>query len=708
MKTDFVIITVIIFLFVHKGAIARRDKRQRDFLRSAGFPKLDSSGIPGASYFADESECQRIHVDECKNIGYNMTKMPNRFGHDRQMDAGLMLKTFLPLIQYGCHDDLTFFLCAVYFPMCDSSIHYSIGPCETMCRSVMDRCEHIILSFGIPLPDHLNCSEFPPENKPERMCMEGNRNVTGTENPATRKPIAACSPPEIVIDDSKCAIKCGYEDGLFTAENKNFADIWMAIWSTLCFISTIFTVFTFFIDSRRFRYPERPIIFLSMCFSIYSSAYIIRLAAGREIISCEISTEGQKYLIQEGLSNTGCAIVFLLLYFFGMASSVWWVILTLTWFLAAGMKWSHEAIEMHSSYYHIAAWGIPAAKTIVILALRLVDGDELLGICYVGNQETRALTGFVLAPLVTYLVIGTSFLFAGFVSLFRIKTYMKKEGSKTDKLEQLMVKIGLFSVLYTVPASIVIGCYFYEHAQKGYPNLVVSMFRLPMQLIIGVFAGFWVWSRKTVESWIQFIKSLSRCFSSNRMFNKDSMTSRTSSINPVQHKKLVSSASSGPGSCISSAGDSPASRCIAHEAVCDGRRNGGVGSETHIYQECRSNNNNKKPHRVSQDESSSATSKQRGKHIVRSQTSGQNQCTMPHVNSLYAQSKAGVHLTKGGKTSSVRYSPVEHNVEIGAINMAPTSYNEDNKHGRLRASRNTRFSGEASKRLIDYNAEKNT
>lgn len=84
-----------------------------------------------------------------------------------------------------------------------------------------------------------------------------------------------------------------------------------------------------------------------------------------------------------------------------------WVILTLTWFLAAGLKWGHEAIEMHSSYFHIAAWAIPAVKTIVILIMRLVDADDLTGLCYVGNQQQEALTGFVVAPLATYLLIGT-------------------------------------------------------------------------------------------------------------------------------------------------------------------------------------------------------------------------------------------------------------------------------------------------------------
>lgn len=87
-------------------------------------------------------------------------------------------------------------------------------------------------------------------------------------------------------------------------------------------------------------------------------------------------------------------------------SSSRWVILTLTWFLAAGLKWGHEAIEMHSSYFHIAAWAIPAVKTIVILIMRLVDADDLTGLCYVGNQQQEALTGFVVAPLASYLLIG--------------------------------------------------------------------------------------------------------------------------------------------------------------------------------------------------------------------------------------------------------------------------------------------------------------
>ncbi|NWW47864.1 FZD8 protein, partial [Pedionomus torquatus] len=125
-----------------------------------------------------------------------------------------------------------------------------------------------------------------------------------------------------------------------------------------------------------------------------------------------------------------CTVVFLLVYFFGMASSIWWVILSLTWFLAAGMKWGNEAI---AGYAHL-----------------------------------ENLRGFVLAPLLIYLAIGSMFLLAGFVSLFRIRSVIKQQGgpTKTHKLEKLMIRLGLFTVLYTVPAASVVACLFYEQHNR--------------------------------------------------------------------------------------------------------------------------------------------------------------------------------------------------------------------------------------------------
>ncbi|NXU67073.1 FZD8 protein, partial [Horornis vulcanius] len=130
------------------------------------------------------------------------------------------------------------------------------------------------------------------------------------------------------------------------------------------------------------------------------------------------------------------------------------------------MKWGNEAIASYSQYFHLAAWLIPSAKSIAVLALSSVDGDPVAGVCYVGNQSLENLRGFVLAPLVVYLFTGSLFLLAGFVSLFRIRSVIKQGGTKTDKLEKLMIRIGIFTVLYTVPATIVIACYIYEQHNR--------------------------------------------------------------------------------------------------------------------------------------------------------------------------------------------------------------------------------------------------
>ncbi|KAL3057202.1 hypothetical protein OYC64_007641 [Pagothenia borchgrevinki] len=347
--------------------------------------------------------------------------------------------------------------------------------------------------------------------------------------PSSGRP-PGCENPEkfqFVEKSQSCAPRCSPAvDVFWSRQDKDFAFIWMTVWSILCFVSTAFTVLTFLLEPHRFQYPERPIIFLSMCYNVYSVAFIIRSVAGAENIACD-RENGEPYIIQEGLESTGCTIVFLILYYFGMASSIWWVILTLTWFLAAGKKWGHEAIEAHSNYFHMAAWGIPALKTIIILTMRKVAGDELTGLCYVGSMDPGALTGFVLIPLSCYLIIGTSFILTGFVALFHIRKVMKTEGTNTEKLEKLMVKIGIYSILYTVPATCVIVCYFYERLNMDYwklrglqmkcgsfnglsgdcslhtsvPTVAVFMLKIFMSLVVGITSGVWVWSSKTLQTW---------------------------------------------------------------------------------------------------------------------------------------------------------------------------------------------------------------
>ncbi|KAK2833184.1 hypothetical protein Q5P01_017073 [Channa striata] len=498
--------------------------------------------------------CQPISIPLCTDIAYNQTIMPNLVGHYNQEDAGLEVHQFYPLVKVQCSPELKFFLCSMYAPVC-TVLEKAIPPCRSICERAKQGCEALMNKFGFQWPDRLRCENFPVLGDGQ-ICVGQNDSSTVTVPPIMtargtqdvpvvstqfRCPSVLKVPPYLnyrFLEEKDCAAPCEPSRGggymFFSDKEIHFSRLWILVWSVLCCASTLFTVTTYLVDMQRFRYPERPIIFLSGCYTMVSIAYIAGYFLGdRVVCNDSFSPDGYKTIVQ-GTKKEGCTILFMMLYFFSMASSIWWVILSLTWFLAAGMKWGHEAIEANSQYFHLAAWAVPAVKTISILAMGQIEGDTLSGVCFVSLSNLDPLRGFVLAPLFIYLFIGTSFLLAGFVSLFRIRTIMKHDGTKTEKLERLMVRIGVFSVLYTVPATIVIACFFYEQAFRPHwerswvshncrslaipcpmqtgprmtPDFTVYMIKYLMTLIVGITSGFWIWSGKTLHSWHKFYTRL--------------------------------------------------------------------------------------------------------------------------------------------------------------------------------------------------------
>lgn len=537
-----------------------------------------------------QRKCQEITIPMCKGIGYNLTYMPNQFNHETQEEAGLEVHQFWPLVQIQCSSDLKFFLCSMYAPICMANYQKPLPACRSVCERAKAGCAPLMMQYGFAWPERMNCEHLPEYGSKGTLCMDANTTEKSTpspkyhpKNPGHINPnmnpklnpkdptknrhypgiktpgilpdlkkhlnilntflpncSCGCRAPLVPLTKnsghynkvttgniSNCALNC--DSPYFKGdEEKTFAVFWIGLWSVLCCISTLMTILTFLIDMQRFKYPERPIIFLSGCYFMVSIGYIVRLVMGKEDIACE-EVLGGKIIRYETTGPAVCTVVFLLIYFFGMASSIWWVILSFTWFLAAGLKWGQEAIARHSQYFHLAAWLIPSVKSIGVLAASSVDGDPIAGICYVGNQNIANLRGFVLAPLFVYLIIGTSFLLAGFVSLFRIRNVIKQQGrTKTDKLERLMIRIGVFSVLYTVPATIVISCYFYEQHMRprwektitcscstcpcsrdaAVPDFSVFMLKYFMCLVVGITSGFWIWTGKTLESWRRFYRRL--------------------------------------------------------------------------------------------------------------------------------------------------------------------------------------------------------
>ncbi|XP_010890407.2 frizzled-5 [Esox lucius] len=517
--------------------------------------------------------CEPITVPMCKGIGYNLTYMPNQFNHDTQDEVGLEVHQFWPLVRIHCSPDLLFFLCSMYTPICIPDYGKPVPPCRSVCERAKRGCSPLMRQYGFEWPERMSCERLPELGDAERVCMDWNSSKVTTLSPgpafppkptpkapfpphhnaARRRPPlqperhqeprhqaceqhgCRCRHPLVSVKSDayplnggavrtgpveNCAQPC--RQPYFSPDEHAFTSLWIGLWSVLCFVSTLTTVVTFLIDRERFAYPELPIVYLAACYLFVSLGYMVRLAAGHERVAC--SMDGGHVLYDASGSAGLCTSVFLLIYFFGMAGAIWWVVLSLTWFLAAGMKWGSEAIGGYSQYFHLAAWLVPSVKTIAVLALNAVDGDPVAGICYVGNQSVESLLGLVIAPLVVYLLTGSLFLLAGFVSLFRIRSVIKQGGTKTDKLEKLMLKLGLFTVLYTAPAAVVLACLVYEQHMRPQwdrglscscqaerqrvglgPDHTVFMLKYFMSFVVGITSGVWVWSRKTLESWRRFL-----------------------------------------------------------------------------------------------------------------------------------------------------------------------------------------------------------
>lgn len=80
------------------------------------------------------------------------------------------------------------------------------------------------------------------------------------------------------------------------------------------------------------------------------------------------------------------------LYFCCMSAFAWWTCLTLAWFLAAGLKWGHEAIEARSHIFHLVAWAIPAVQTMFVLALGKVEGKwKAILLNYIYSETEKGL-----------------------------------------------------------------------------------------------------------------------------------------------------------------------------------------------------------------------------------------------------------------------------------------------------------------------------
>uniref|UniRef100_A0A8C2V1D8 Frizzled-6 n=2 Tax=Chinchilla lanigera TaxID=34839 RepID=A0A8C2V1D8_CHILA len=484
--------------------------------------------------------CEPVTVPRCLKMTYNLTFFPNLMGHYDQGIAAVEMEHFLPLANLDCSPNVETFLCQAFIPTCTEHVHV-VPPCRDFCRKVYSDCKSIMDTFGIRWPEELECDRLQYCNGtvpgalgphggsgPQKKTEQVQRDI-GFWCPRHLKTSGGQGYKFLGID--QCAPPC--PNMYFKSDELEFAKSFIGIVSIFCLCATLFTFLTFLIDVRRFRYPERPIIYYSVCYSIVSLMYFVGFLLGNST-ACNRADEklGLGDTVVLGSQNKACSVVFMFLYFFTMAGTVWWVILTITWFLAAGRKWSCEAIEQKAVWFHAVAWGTPGFLTVMLLAMNKVEGDNISGVCFVGLYDLAASRYFVLLPLCLCVFVGLSLLLAGIVSLNHVRQVIQHDGRNQEKLKKFMIRIGVFSGLYLVPLVMLLGCYVYEQVNRvtweitwvsdhcrqyhipcpyqvkttARPELALFMIKYLMTLIVGISAVFWVGSKKTCTEWAGFFK----------------------------------------------------------------------------------------------------------------------------------------------------------------------------------------------------------
>lgn len=167
------------------------------------------------------------------------------------------------------------------------------------------------------------------------------------------------------------------------------------------------------------------------------------------------------------------------------------------------------------------------------LLSRNVVADELTGLCQISDESALWLE---VVPHATLLLLGCVFGSIAGSALVRVRRAVRCAGRSATKLERLMTRLGIFALLYALPALGGLICVLHESSvrprwrklallaaldcratQNCAPGpvyraagLEVALLRLFLSLVVGVTSGMWVWSGKTCRAWSRLLAAPSK------------------------------------------------------------------------------------------------------------------------------------------------------------------------------------------------------
>ncbi|KAJ2945411.1 hypothetical protein O0L34_g217 [Tuta absoluta] len=465
---------------------------------------------------ADQEEieggkCERIRLPLCQDLGYNWTAMPNLMGHRDQKEAEEAMSSFASILSSDCSVHARFLLCSAFAPLCSEQVSGSVSACRALCETVAEDCKEQLKT--LPPTVTLDCAAF-PLRADRRLCMRP-PNASELEPeppPPPRWPYEqelrehGCPPAHTRAPTGECWPACG-QHAKYTQSEKQTAEIWMVALAWLSLVSTSFALLTFCAEPSRYRYPERPVVWMAACHAIVALIHVTRGWMGPKIVSCAGPT-----LAVDGLASPTCVAFFSLTYYFTLAADAWFANACVAWYLTAASEWSTEALERAAAYLHAVSWGWAGAWTAAALALRRVTADELTGTCGISDAAAAALIG---VPRGALLVTSIALAIGACPGIMRVRRALDSRGAK--RVGRLAARAAAAGVLYFILAAFgTVSRVFEARVKEAQPGLALLAamesgnvdetvkshgLSLCVWLSCGIASGVWAWSRKSATVW---------------------------------------------------------------------------------------------------------------------------------------------------------------------------------------------------------------
>ncbi|XP_075238286.1 smoothened, frizzled class receptor [Lycorma delicatula] len=491
--------------------------------------------VEGIAYCRLPAKCQDLNYSTClgSKIPYLKTTLELVDGLRSQEQAQEQLQVWRGLVNLPkCWAVIQPFLCALYMPKCDNDMVDL--PSHEMCKMIMGPCRILAIDHG--WPSVLKCDNF---TKYPLGCKNDVRDMKFNTTGKCKPPMVQTDYPSSFYDGMEgCGVQC--DNPLFTPDERYQIHRFVAWTATISFIFNLFTVVTFMIDWRSSRkYPALVIFYINFCFMIVCVGWLAQfLPGGRDDIVCR--KDGTLRIGEPSAGeNLSCVVVFVLVYYFLMAGIVWFVILMYALnvsFQAFILGKIQERLQKKGAYFHLVAWSLPLVLTITTMAFGEIDGNSVVGICFVGYINHIYRISLLLVPVFIALSVGGYFLLKGLLTLIRLKINSQEIVSEraSAKIRETIVRMGFFSLLIFVIAVTSFVCHIYEFRHSSSwkesfrryivcrlgvseyecrletrPSLAILQLHILALFATGVIMSSWVWTSSTVDTWKRFFKRFS-------------------------------------------------------------------------------------------------------------------------------------------------------------------------------------------------------